>query len=265
MASQSASAPVKSAMRTLDILELAAGRSGPVTAHEIAITLGIPVSSLSYLLSTLVERGYLERDRREYRLGPAIARFRPPEDEPSLAERVGPIVRALTRELNETAGFFVLRDFELEAVASEIGLHALRYSLEVGQRAPLHALAAGKAILAGMSEAQLELYFRTVRREAYTPQTIHDETGLREAIADVRRKGVARTREEYSAGISGVARAAIVGGVTLGAFSIAIPIARLNKDVERRAVQLLGRAVNLLRGSEADGGRPDRASGEARR
>ena len=57
MTSQIASAPVKSAMRTLDILELAAGRSGPVTAHEIAITLGIPVSSLSYLLSTLVE-GY---------------------------------------------------------------------------------------------------------------------------------------------------------------------------------------------------------------
>ena len=159
MASQSASSPVKSAMRTLDILELAAGRSGPVTAHEIAITLGIPVSSLSYLLSTLVERGYLERDRREYRLGPAIARFHPPEAEPSLAERVGPIVRALTRELNETAGFFVLRDFELEAVASEIGLHALRYSLEVGQRAPLHALAAGKAILASMSEAQLEHLF----------------------------------------------------------------------------------------------------------
>ena len=263
MASQSATAPVKSAMRTLDILELAAGRPGPVTAHEIAITLGIPVSSLSYLLSTLVERGYLERDRREYRLGPAISRFHPPEAEPSLAERVGPIVRALTRELNETAGFFVLRDFELEAVASEIGLHALRYSLEVGQRAPLHALAAGKAILAGMSDAQLETYFRTVRREAYTPQTIHEEARLRKAIAEVRRTGIARTREEYSAGISGIARAAVVDGVTLGAFSIAIPLARLNEDVERRAIQLLGRAVNLMRGSEGDVARPLPASGEA--
>ena len=99
----------------------------------------------------------------------------------------------------------MLRDFELEAVASEIGLHALRYSLEVGQRAPRHALAAGKAILAGMGEAQLELYFRTIRREAFTPQTIHDEAKLREVIAEVRRKG-RRTREEYPAGISGIAR-----------------------------------------------------------
>ena len=51
--------------------------------------------------------------------------------------------------------------------------------------------------------------------------------------------------------------------MTPGAFSIAIPLARLNNDVERRAVQLLGRAVTLLRGSEADGGRPARASGVA--
>src|SRR5688572_10028137 len=152
MATLSPSTPVKSALRTLDILELLAQQARPMTAQEIAVTLGIPVSSLSYLLSTLVERGYLDRARREYRLGPAVARLSGSGAEPNLAERVAPIVRALTRELNETSGFFVLRDFEAEAIARDIGLHALRYTIEIGQRAPLHAFAAGKALLATMSD-----------------------------------------------------------------------------------------------------------------
>src|SRR5688572_15495176 len=83
MATLSPSTPVKSALRTLDILELLAQQARPMTAQEIAVTLGIPVSSLSYLLSTLVERGYLDRARREYRLGPAVARLSGSGIEPS--------------------------------------------------------------------------------------------------------------------------------------------------------------------------------------
>ena len=57
----SQSSQVKSATRTLDIIEYVAAHSRPLVAQEIAVALGIPVSSLSYLLATLVERGYLAR------------------------------------------------------------------------------------------------------------------------------------------------------------------------------------------------------------
>jgi predicted ArsR family transcriptional regulator len=58
---------VKSAMRTLDIIEYVVARGSPAVAQEIASALAIPVSSLSYLLATLVERGYLAREGRNYR------------------------------------------------------------------------------------------------------------------------------------------------------------------------------------------------------
>jgi IclR family acetate operon transcriptional repressor len=248
MASLGPTAPVKSALRTLDILELVARQARPLTAQEIADTLGIPVSSLSYLLSTLVDRGYLDRARRHYRLGPAVARLHPAAAEPSLAERAAPIVRAITRELNETAGFFVPRDFEVEAIAREIGLQALRYTIEIGQRAPLHAFAAGKAILATLSDAQLDEYFRSVERKTFTPQTIHEEKSLREAIAQIRRDGVARTFEEHTPGITGMARAVVVDGETIGAFSIAMPLARCDAAKEAQALRLLNRAVGLMQG-----------------
>lgn len=238
-------------MRTLDILELLARQRRPMAAHEISVTLGIPVSSLSYLLSTLAERDYLARERRTYKLGPAVSRFHSGGAEPDLAERAAPIVRALTRELNETAGFFVPRGFDVEAVASEIGQQALRYTLDVGRFAPMHSFAAGKALLAALPEKQLKLYFRTVEREAFTPATLTDEKALRAALAEIGRTGIARTRDEHTPGIAGTARAAFIDGKAVGAFSIAVPLTRLTPAMERRIEQHLARAVSLLAGAKS--------------
>jgi IclR family acetate operon transcriptional repressor len=245
---------VKSAMRTLDILELLARQGRPMSASEISVTLGIPVSSLSYLLATLLDRNYLARERRAYRLGPAISRFAMAAAEPNLAERVAPIVRAVSRDLNETASFFVLRGFEIESLVTEIGQQALRYSLEPGRRAPLHAFAAGKALLATFPEKELKSYFRAVEREAHTPTTIVAEADLRAALDEVRRTGIARTSGEYTPGITGIGRVAYLDGKPAGAFSVALPTSRLTPEVERETVRLLGRAAALLAGDRKNGG-----------
>lgn len=247
-------ATVKSAMRTLDILEFVVRQSRPLAAHEIAAALAIPVSSLAYLLSTLCERGYLERSGRSYSPGPGLARLHPLSAEPSLAERVAPLVRTIRIQLNETAGFFIRRGFEIEALASETGLHALRYTLEVGQRAPLHSFAAGKALLATMGEAELDEYLRTVPRHEYTPHTLAEAEALRGEIAAIRESGIARTQEEHTPGIVGIGRAAVSDGAALGAFSVAIPVARFNQDVEARAVKLLSRSAELLAASNPPAG-----------
>lgn len=240
---------VKSAMRTLDILEFVVRQRRPMAAHEIATTLSIPVSSLAYLLSTLCERGYLERSGRSYRSGPALAKLHPLSTDPTLAERVQPLVRTLRIQLNETSGFFIRRGFEIEALASEIGLHALRYTLEVGQRAPLHSFAAGKALLAAMTPAQLEEYLRTAPRSEFTSHTVAEADALRAEIATIRESGIARTQEEHAPGIIGIGRAAVCDGDVLGAFSVAIPVARFNEEVEGRAIKLLCRSSELLAAS----------------
>ena len=237
---------VKSAMRTLDILELLVRQRQPMAAHEIAGALAIPVSSLAYLLATLVDRGYVERTGRRYTPGAALARLNPASGEPSLAERVAPLVRSLRTQLNETAGFFVRHDTEIEAIASEIGMHALRYTIDVGERAPLHSYAAGKAILATFPRREFDQYLRTVPREAFTASTIVDSDALRVEIERVRRTGIARTREEDTPGIAGIGRAVVVDGTPLGAFSVAIPIARFDVSVEARVIKALGQACELL-------------------
>lgn len=246
MADISSPATVKSATRTLDIIEYVVSRSRPLVAQEIAEALAIPVSSLSYLLVTLVDRGYLLRDGRRYSAGPGLERLQAHKPSFTLAEAVSPLVRALRIQLNETTSFFVRRHWEIEAVVTETSDQALRYAVQTGAVAPLHGFSAGKALLAAMPDDELGCYFAGSTREQFTPSTIVSEAGLRAEIAEIRRTGIAHNHEEHTRGIHGIGRAAYMNGELVGAFSFAIPVVRIDAALEHRAIELLTRTVELL-------------------
>jgi len=240
------SSQVKSATRTLDIIEYVVAHDRPLVAQEIATALGIPVSSLSYLLGTLVDRGYLDRDGRRYLAGPGLQRLQARPGGFSLAERAAPLVRALRVQLNETTSFFVRSEWDVEAIVTESSEQALRYSIETGQRLPMHALAGGKALLAALPEDELDRYFAESERARFTAATVTTEKALRKDLADVRRTGFAVTDEEYSLGISGIGRVATIGGEAVGSLSVGIPKARFDEATKRRAMDLLERTAGLL-------------------
>lgn len=240
---------VKSATRTLDILEFVVAQGRPVGAVEIATALNIPISSLSYLLGTLIERHYLERAGRLHSPGPALAKLNPAERSASLIDRVTPRIRSISLQLNETAAFFIRQGYEMEAIASEVSSHALRYTVEIGRLLPLHAFAAGKAVLATFDEAELADYFSYVERAAFTSQTLVDEPALRETLAEIRATGFAHTEGEYTPGIVGMGRAVLTpDGTLVGAISVAVPAARMTPALEERAAMLLERAAEALGG-----------------
>lgn len=62
---------VKSAVRTIEILEFFSERRTPARMSEIAEALGYPVSSLTALLRTLVSMGYVKFDQRTHNYYPA--------------------------------------------------------------------------------------------------------------------------------------------------------------------------------------------------
>jgi IclR family acetate operon transcriptional repressor len=241
---------VKSAMRTIDIIEYVVARPTGVVAQEIAAGLAIPVSSLSYLLATLVERDYLARDGRRYLPGGALERLASPRIGLSLADKVRPLVKSLRLQLNETASFFVRDGWQLEAIVTETAEQSLRYSISVGTRSPIHCLAAGKALLAALPDAELDGYFTQAALPAFTPSSITDTERLRAELAEVRATGIGRTREEYTPGICGLGMAVIAGGVAIGAFAVAIPMPRFSAELEARAIARLAQAVALFTAAE---------------
>ncbi|NWK94491.1 IclR family transcriptional regulator [Sphingobium lactosutens] len=245
---------VKSAMRTIDIIEYVVARPAGVVAQEIAAGLAIPVSSLSYLLATLVERQYLAREGRRYLPGPALERLASPRIAMSLADKVRPLVKSLRLQMNETASFFVRDGWQLEAIVTETAEQSLRYSISVGTRSPLHCLAAGKALLAHLSDAELDAYFAATPLERFTPSSIVDEGQLRAELAEIRATGIGRTREEYTPGICGLGMAVVIDGVAVGAFALAIPVPRFSAELEGRTISKLEQAVDLFAAAEMPAG-----------
>src|SRR6188768_1989276 len=189
MVDNAVSSQVKSATRTLDIIEYVVAHDRPLVAQEIAIALGIPVSSLSYLLGTLVERGYLNRDGRRYSAGPGLQRLQARPGGFTLAERAAPLVRTLRVQLNETTSFFVRSGWDVEAIVTETSDQALRYAVPTGSRLPMHALASGKALLAALPDEELDRFFGETERMRFTAATVVAEKALRKELAQVRKDG----------------------------------------------------------------------------
>jgi len=246
MVDNSQSSQVKSATRTLDIIEYVVAHERPLVAQEIAVALGIPVSSLSYLLGTLVERGYLARDGRRYSAGPGLQRLQARSGGFSLAERAAPLVRTLRVQLNETTSFFIRSAWDVEAIVTENSEQALRYAVPTGTRLPMHALASGKALLAALPDDELDRYFAESERTRFTPSTVTGEKALRREIEEIRKIGIALTDEEFSLGIRGIGRVVTVGGEAVGALSVAVPKARFDQTTQARVTLLLERTASLL-------------------
>jgi hypothetical protein len=97
---------VKSADRALDVIEHVAACPAPPTFKQIALSLGVPKSSLSQLLSNLVARGYLEIvGGSTYRLGARLADLsRAHPDLPDLVARID-VARWGHAMLRPTPGF----------------------------------------------------------------------------------------------------------------------------------------------------------------
>ena len=243
---QQSSPSVKSAARAIDTIEHVA-LYGPVNARSISRATGIPESSLSYLLATLVDRGWLnQRPDRTYAAGPALARLAARSPRP-LVERAQATLGSLAAATGETASLFVRRGDEIEVVDVEHSTHELRFTPQQGSRMPLHCFAGGKALLARLDEDQLAAYFARGPRLRFTDRTIVDERELRRDLERSHARGYAISEDEHTIGVVAV-------GVALDdqhSLSIAIPSPRFDDEMQRRTIEALGQARTVLAGPES--------------
>jgi len=224
---------VKSALRVLDVIE-ALGK-GPLTHGEITERLDIPRSSLTALLNDLRARGYVRLDgARRYQLGTRLlalaASFARDLD---LARIAGPAVDALAAAACETAAFALWSGPEVVAIARRNWPSPLMYSIQIGDRGPLHASASGQAVLAALEPGEAETIVAQLELAPLTAHTITCPKQLLDKIARTRAEGDAVAEEELAIGI--VTTAAHVRddlGRPIGAISLSVPTPRLGGRLE---------------------------------
>jgi DNA-binding IclR family transcriptional regulator len=248
--------------RGLDILELFASESSELTQKEISETLGMPVATVHRLTRLLIDRGWLVRDStsRRLRLGLGVARLVPALlgglELPDLARDH---LRALADRTGETVNLAVLHDGAVVYVVSESGSRLLTQRASIGLRLPVHCTALGKCLLAQLGDDEAR---RTAGRQPYralTPRTITSWEDLLESLEQLRRDGVAHSREEYEEGLDSIAvPVAWIGGDGPAAVNVSLPSSRARGDAGARLTRDLratAAAIEAVAGV-SDGGRP---------
>lgn len=235
--------PVKSAARTLEVLETLAV-TGPLNLRDLAARLDVPKSSMHALLRTMQWRGWLETDATGTLYGLGVRSLLAGSayvDSDLVVRRASPVLDQLAEQTGETVHLGRLEGTDVVYLAKRESDHPLRLFSSVGRRLPAYSVALGKAMLAEMDEGEARSHLPTVM-EPYAPNTITDEDELIAHLAAVRSRGFAIDDQESSVGLRcfAVALARQVG--SRDAISISVPIARLADGREHEITGALLRA-----------------------
>jgi DNA-binding IclR family transcriptional regulator len=226
--------------RALAVLDAFDSSTPRLSLSEIAARAGLPLTTAHRLLGELVAWGALTRrsdgryevGRRLWELG----LLAPVQLE--LRQVAAPFLLDVHTATRDTVHLAVREELSALYVERISGRESVPVVSQVGTRLPLHATGVGKVLLAWAPDDVAERALRAPARA--TRHTIVDPGRLRRELAEVRRRGHARTAEEMSLGASSVAVpvTALRGGtpVVVGALGIVVPSHRRD----------LGRLVPVL-------------------
>lgn len=234
---------VKSAARTIAVLELLANEPGALTLTAIAAQLPMPISSLHQLLKTLVATGWLAIPiPGRYTIGvrALLTGISFIERDP-VVQATRPVLSALRSELDETMHLARLEGSKIVYLASRESEHQLRTVSRVGQSVPAHATALGKAALATLDDAEVrDLLSDPLER--LTEHTIRDVDELIGELRDIRARGWAEEHEESILG-TGCVAVAIPRFSPPYVISCSVPLTRLDQKKVTSIADALRRAV----------------------
>lgn len=240
---------VKSAQRVMQIVELLTG-SGSLTFPEISEELALPRSSLHGLLATMSGGGFLGFDEqsRRYHLGIRLWEAGQAYDrDRNLVRSAMPVLRAIRDELNETAQLAIRDGADNVYVAKVEADQKLVLVSHVGSRLPAYATGLGKALLAGLPDAEVQGLYADTPMMKYTDKTITAVNDLLERLATVRKRGYATDDGEYTPGVFCVAAPVRnATGLTVAAMSVSVPTVRVDATARRRMVRAVGRGAAQL-------------------
>lgn len=260
---RSTDSAIQSVQRAATIL-----RSFTATEAELGVTalserLGLHKSTVSRLLSTLQQEGFVEQDVEtgKYRLGLGLVSLAGYALEHIDLRRVAhPFLAALAELTQETINVTVLDGSECVNIERAASPRLIRYVGSMGRRTPLHCTSTGKVLLAYMSPAERDAVLPQ-KLTRYTDKTIVDHQILEEVLVQVRAQGYAVAREEFEEDLTAMA-APICNhlGRVVATISISGPTYRLEPEKVTAFVEPLretARKISTQLGCPARNGYPN--------
>jgi DNA-binding IclR family transcriptional regulator len=239
---------VKSDRRLLEIL-LGLKELDGAGVTELAEHLDLAKSTVHNHLSTLHDAKFVTKDGTEYHLGLRFldlgeaARLHRTE-----SDRIKRKVDSLADQTEERAQFIVEEHGFGVYLYRSRGEKAVSTDSRIGRHIPIHATAAGKAILANLPEERTQAILDDVELSPLTEHTITDYDELMEELETIRERGYATNIEESTTGLRAVgAPITRPDGSVVGAISISGPTHRLKGEIfEQEFPDLVMGATNEI-------------------
>jgi DNA-binding IclR family transcriptional regulator len=199
--------PIESVDKALRLV-LLLGEQPEIRLTEATRYLGVASSTAHRLLAMLQYRGFVRQDpvSKAYRPGPALM-----STAFAILGRIdvtgtaGPIMRRLSEGLKESIHVGMLDGAMVRFIAAVEGPTAVRVASRLGRMMPAHCTSTGKAMLAQLSETELNHLYPDDELERITAHSIGSRTELYVELDRIRRRGYAINREESEESVASVA------------------------------------------------------------
>jgi DNA-binding IclR family transcriptional regulator len=199
---------VKSAARTLEILEYFDEVRQPLSVVGVAMGLGYPQSSAAALLRSLTAMGYLHYDTRKRTYMPTErVPFLGSWIEPSLFEQ-GTLPRLMHAVGRRTGQLVVLaaRNGDMAQYIHVLNEpSAVAHHIRIGQKRPLATSGVGQILLSSMSDKDVRRVYHRMNAYAQSPEDKVNIGELLEQLSVVRRRGYTFSRNRVVDGYGMIA------------------------------------------------------------
>jgi DNA-binding IclR family transcriptional regulator len=232
-------AGVRAVGRAVSILAVLAAADVPLSLTEIAGRSGLSLPTTLRLLRTLQgQRLVAAGASGRYALGGRILELSQAYlRQLDVVTVARPYLVAARDRVDETVVLVVRSGDAWTSIVSVETNQPIRRVMRPGETTPLYASGAGKLLLAGESDDEVEAYIARTTLVPFSGTTVTDPGVLRAQIAEIRARGYACSVNERGAGGVGVsAPIRAHDGQVVAACQIAAPASRFTDDVRERCV-----------------------------
>ncbi|WGY46871.1 IclR family transcriptional regulator [Vibrio sp. ABG19] len=153
----------------LEILELLAEQSEPLSKKQIAEKLNRSINEIFRMLSVLMERQYIEYDSETSCYSLTLKMFALSNQHPPLAQmlkRANPLMEALCHKVNQSCHLCSYKNGELLVIAREESPYKMGFSLRLGSKIDVCSSGSGIVLLSFSEEKQRKEILKKARATA---------------------------------------------------------------------------------------------------
>lgn len=239
---------IPSLLRGMKVVEYIINQEQDATFAEISEKFSIPKTTLFRILSTLIEKNWIEKHGDTYRSGYRLLQLGMRAlSKMELRQVAIPYLHLLGQQTGETAHLGILSEKRCLIIAVCDGPRHIKISSRPGTLTALHCSAPGKVLLSFCIGDNLEAFLNGEHLEKRTPNTITDIQALKQESQTIVRQGYAVDNREYYQDVRCVAAPIKnADGSVIAAIGITAPAVNLPQEMTAETAMKVIEVANMI-------------------